>query len=176
MKKIIFLFGILLTLISCEKLKELTRFDLSYNTSITLPATLGINLPFTIYTPSITTNTESVLAVNDTRKDLIEEVTIKSVILSITDPTDEDFSFLKSIDVYIVADSLDEILVAYRNGITNDVGDTLHLVTISDDLKEYIKKDSFKLTVKTVTDELLSRNYDVDIDAVFGVDARILGL
>jgi len=176
MKKIIFLFGILLTLISCEKLKELTRFDLSYNTSITLPATLGINLPFTIYTPSITTNTESVLAVNDTRKDLIEEVTIKSVILSITDPTDEDFSFLKSIDVYIVADSLDEILVAYRTGITNDVGDTLHLVTISDDLKEYIKKDSFKLTVKTVTDELLSRNYEVDIDAVFGVDARILGL
>jgi len=176
MKKIILTFAVFFLMVACESLSKLTRFDLSYTTSITLPATLGLNIPFTIYTPNVSTNTESVLAVNDTRKDLIEEVTLKSVILTITDPAGDDFSFLKSIEVYISADSLDEIQVASRTGITNDIGDTLHLVTIPDDLKEYIKADSFKMSVKTVTDELLSHDYEVDIDAVFGVDAKILGL
>ncbi|MFZ5941475.1 MAG: hypothetical protein ACOYXB_12960 [Bacteroidota bacterium] len=172
-----FIIAILLPILgSCGKLSELTRFDLNYSTSVTLPATLGINLPFTVYTPSIKTNTESVLQVNDTRKDLIEEVTLKSAVLTITDPAGDDFSFLKSIEVYISADSLEEFRVAWRSGITNDIGDTLHLSAVPDDLKEYIMADSFVLTVKTVTDEILSHDYEVQIDAVFGVDARILGL
>jgi len=176
MKRYLLILTVAIAVFSCEKLSELTRFDLSYNTAITLPATFGINIPFTVYTPKITTNTESVLAVNDTRKDLIEEVTLKSVILTITDPEGEDFSFLKSIEVYISGDSLSEMLVASRSDITNEIGDTLHLETVSSDLKDYIKASSFSLSVKTVTDELLSHDYTIDIDAVFGVDARILGL
>ncbi len=176
MKKILILSAILLSFVACDKLSEYTKFDLKYNTSVTIPSTFGMNIPFTVYTPSVTTNTESQFSLNNTRTDLIEEVTLKSVILTITDPEGSDFSFLKSIEVYLSADSLDEIKIASREGITNDVGDTLHLVTEPDDLQAYIKKESFTLSVKTVTDEMLSHDYTIDIDAVFGVDARILGL
>ena len=177
MKKYIFiLLAMAAAVTGCKTLDKLTKFDMDYETSVTIPATVGINTPFDIPTPPITTNSDSKFSVNDTRKDLIEEIVLKKLTLIVDVPADGDFSFLNSIEIYIKADGLDEQKIAWKNNIPNDIGDVLELETSGTDLKEYIKKESFELRVSTVTDKLIMQDHEIGIHSVFAVDAKILGI
>ncbi|KAA3637300.1 MAG: hypothetical protein DWQ02_06980 [Bacteroidetes bacterium] len=159
----------------CSKFDELTKFELDYSEEVVIPSTVGINLPFNIFTPEIETDSESTFEVNDTRKDLIEEILLKSLQLTLTAPENGDFSFLESIGVFLSADGLPEIEVAWLNEISEDSGDFLELMTTEEDLKDYIKEDAFTLRVNTVTDELITADHHIDLYSVFSVDAKILG-
>ena len=161
---------------SCDKLDELTKFDIAYNQRVTIPSSTGIDLPFDIITPEIETNSESKFEVNDTRKDLVEEIRLTELEMVIISPTEADFSFLNSVEVYISADGLEEILVASLDEVPDNAGNTILLNTADVDLKEYIKKDAFSLRLNTVTDELMSSNHEIDVNSTFFVDAKILGL
>ena len=176
MRKIVFLLITVVALAGCKKLDKLTQFDMKFDTSVDIPSTVGINLPFNILTPDITTNSESSFESNDTRKDLIEKITLKTMEMTVSKPAGEDFSFLKSIEITIKADGLDDKKIAWLNDIPDNAGSTITLETTPDDLKEYIKKDSYKLDVETTTDEILTQDYTIDIHNVFFVDAKILGI
>ena len=63
----------LLTNMSCKKIQELTQFDMSYNTKVTVPPTFGINTPFEILTPDINTNSDSEFSSRGTAKNYIDE-------------------------------------------------------------------------------------------------------
>jgi len=161
---------------SCEKINQLTVFDLDYNTQITIESLVGINLPFNLATPAIETNSESNFEINDTRKDLIEEVILKELSLQISIPTDGDFTFLESINIYISSENLEEKLIAWNGSVDPETGDFLELETSTDDLQEYIKTDQIALRVNVITDKLLLTDYTIDINSVFRIDARILGI
>ncbi len=178
MKKIIGTIFILslLYISSCKKIDKYTQFDIPYNTEVSIPPTLGINLPFNIFTPDIETNSESSFEINDTRKDLIEEVKLTSIKMNVKSPSDGDFSFLKSIIIYLSADGLPEIEIARSDNIPSDVGNELNLDPTNIDFQEYIKKDQIKLRVNTVTDQLLMTEYTLGIECIFHVDAKILGI
>ncbi|MGE4289480.1 MAG: hypothetical protein AB7E36_12385 [Salinivirgaceae bacterium] len=176
MKKVSFLSLILIALLAgCDKLDKLTQFTLNYEENIVIPSSFGIELPFDIYTPEIESNTASTFSVNNTRKDLIEEISLKTLTLTLTDPSDSDFSFLNEIHIFISADGLDETEIAWKETIPNDVGTVLSLETTGVNLKDYILKDNFSLRVNTKTDKLLSADHHIDLDAEFFVDAKILG-
>jgi len=170
------LFSLILFTSACKEVDKLTQFNMDYDESVTIPSTIGINLPFNLFTPPITTNSTESFEVNDTRKDLIEQIILKEMTLSISSPSGEDFSFLKSIEIYMSADGLDEIKVAWKDTIDNSVGNSIALETSSSDLQEYIKKDDINLKVTTVTDELILTDYEVNIHSNFFVDAKILGI
>jgi hypothetical protein len=71
--KLISILAILIvTISSCKKIDKLTQFNLTFNETITVPASSLINLPFNIITPDITSNSETAFEINDTRKDLIQ--------------------------------------------------------------------------------------------------------
>ncbi len=169
---ILFLFSIT----GCKEIDKLTHFNMSYDETITIPSTIGVNVPFNIITPNIKTNSEQTFEINDTRKDLIEEIVLKKMVLLLDPDQNKDFSFLKSIKIYINAEGLDKKLIAWKEDIDNSVGNTLELETASDDLKDYIKLDSFQLELTTVTDELILSDYDVNVHTEFFVDAKILGI
>ena len=168
---------ILLTgLFSCKKIAEsLTEFDITYHSSATIPATISLNVPFDIPLPPVTTNTEEEFENNNTHKDLVKEIYLKTLELTVTDPADGDFGFLRNIEIYISADGLREKKIAWKLNIPDNVGGTLELETTSDDLKEYLFKDKFKLRVRATTDRLITRDYDIDIKSVFHVRANIFG-
>ncbi|MEO9892163.1 hypothetical protein [Aurantibacter sp.] len=172
-------FGIFIILISivcsCSKLDELTKFNIDYETEVTIPASTGISLPFDIFTPDTETNSESKFESNDTRKDLIESIKLTKLQLDITSPDDADFSFIESIEVYINAEGLDEILIAYKEDVS-ETASILDLDVTDIELKEYIKKDSYSLRLNTVTDETLGQDHEIDVNSTFYVDAKILGL
>lgn len=176
MKKISFLSLILLAVLAgCDKLDKLTQFTLNYEESIVIPASFGIDIPFDIRTPEIESNTASTFSINNTRKDLVEEIILESLTLTLTDPSGGDFSFLNEIRIYISADGLDETEIAWKDNIANDTGAELALETTGVDLKDYILKDNFSLRVNTVTDEVLSTDHHIDLNSKFFVDAKILG-
>ncbi len=161
---------------SCKKLDKLTEFDIVYHTEITISTGIPVNLPFDIPTPAIETNSEEEFENNNTHKDLIEKIYLKKMELTITDPANGTFDFLNSIEIYIVADGLPEKKIAWKNPVPSNIGNTLRLETTGDDLQDYIKKDSFRLKTKVVTDQILSQDYDIDIQSVFRVNAKILGI
>jgi hypothetical protein len=174
-KQIIILGFILLAISGCKKIDKLTQFNMEFNESIVIPSSTGINLPFNILTPDVATNSESTFAVNDTRKDLIEEIKLTELKLTITAPANADFGFLKSINVFITADGLSETKIASKDVVPSDNGAVLNLEVENTNLKEFMLKDSFKLRLNTVTDELISSDYHIDINSIFFVDAKILG-
>ena len=79
---------------------------------------------------------------NNTSSDLIETVTLTDAELTITLPEDKDFSSLRSLDVYLKADGLDDVLVAWADSIPDDIGNTLTLESSDANLKDYLLKDS----------------------------------
>jgi hypothetical protein len=162
--------------INCDKLDELTKFEIEYSQRATIPSSTGVNLPFDVFTPEMETNSESKFAVNDTRKDLIEEINLTELELIIISPDNADFSFLNSIEVFISAENLEEIQIASLNEVPENVGNKITLNTSDIDLKEYIKKDEFSLRLKTVTDELISTDHELEVNSTFFVDAKILGI
>ena len=167
---------VIMGFLGCEAIDELTKFDINFEQSITIPPNTIINTPFDIITPDIETNSESTFDSNNTSKDLIEEVRLKTLDLNITSPTDGDFTFLKSIDIYISAEGLPEIKVALKDEVPESVGSTLSLDVIGDDLQEYVKKDKFKIRLNTVFDKTINTEHTIDLKAIFFVDAKILGL
>lgn len=176
MKKQILLFVfVILSVTGCKLIDKLTQFDMEFDETVEVPSYIGINLPFNILTPAIRTNSESTFEINDTRKDLIEEIILTSLDLTLTSPSDADFSFLKSVSIFISADGLSETEIAFKDDIPSDIGAVLTLETLDVDIQEYIKKDQFSLRLNTVTDEILTSDHQIDVHAVFFVDAKILG-
>ncbi|MEA1874069.1 MAG: hypothetical protein U9N51_06540 [Bacteroidota bacterium] len=159
----------------CKKIDEFTQFDMDYQTSVTIPSTVGVNLPFDVWTPEVTTNSESQFAVHDTRKDKVEEIILTSTILSVTSPDGGDFAFLNDIYVYLNADNLPEVGIAWKENIPDNAGSEIDLNTSDENLEAYIKQDSIQFRVETVTDRVITQEYDIQIDAVFWVDAKVLG-
>jgi hypothetical protein len=180
MKKIIQSFTILSLLLlvcnSCKKIDQFTQFSMDFNNEIVIPSSTGISLPINLLTPELETNSESTFEVNDTRKDLIEEIRLTSLILTLNAPDNADFSFLESISVYMNAQDLPEVEIAWEDDVPDNAGNQISLNVSNEDFKEYIKKDEFSLRVNTITDEILTSDHQIDIASSFFIDAKILGL
>jgi hypothetical protein len=161
---------------SCDQIDKLTQFKLDYTTEATIPGTAGLNIPIVLSTPDRTTNSEQEFAVNDTRKDLIEEIYLDEVTLTLKSPTGEDFSFLNDITIYINADGLPEKELATKDPVPTSTGNTLTLDVSRVDAQEYIKKAAFSLRVEATVDEVIQQDHTFDIYTKFFVDAKILGV
>ena len=102
---------------------------------------------------TILANADTVFMRNRTRAELVKEMTLDKFTLSITDSTgikidstSADFDFLESVDVYISADSLEEVRVAYledipANDSTLNYAINLNLTNVK--LDAYLKKDKY---------------------------------
>ncbi len=175
-KASLFLLILLLSVYSCKEVDKLTHFNMSYTSNTTIPATFGIDIPIDIWTPNIPTNSETEFESNNTAKNLIEEIVLTKMTLTITNPADASFDFLKKIEIYISTDDVAEKKIAWMDDIPQTGLKSITLETSGDDLKDYIKADTYKLNTKTVTRQLISQDTDLKIDNTFYVDAKILGI
>ena len=177
MKKLLFISLLAFTLfLSCDKISKLTQFNLDYNETIEIPASSAIDIPVNINTPEIETNSEKSFKGNNTNKDNIESIKLSKMNLSIALPENGNFGFLKSITVYMIADGLEEIEIASKTDIPENIGNILELGTKENELKEYVLKDSFNLRINTVFDEIITTDHTIDLHTVLFVDANVLGL
>jgi len=162
-----------------DKLDELTKFDLPYDTTINIEASVDLPIEagqiIDIPTPPITTNSEKQFEVNKTAKNLIEEVKLTELTLKIKTPEDGSFDFMKSIELYIKAEGLEEKLVASASDIPKGTKE-VNLTVKDVDLTPYITGDEISFRTKTVTGQIVLDDMQIDLHSVFHVDAKILGL
>ena len=172
MKRFVYLLPVLLGL-GFTGCKKLVSFRMEYDNTVTIPANSIINLPIDIVSPEVTTNSEEQFGNNGTSSKLISRVELSSLDLRILQPEAQNFNFLKSIELYLRAPDLPEILVAYNYDVPPTGLKELALTCADHVLKEYLKKSSFTLRVKAVTDEALTQDTDVNVHSRFTVDAGL---
>lgn len=153
---------------ACDKL---FTFSISDQTTITVDKVLTpVTLPFDIWTPDITTNSEQEFENNDTKIELVKEIILTNLDLTITSPADKTFSFLKSIHIYIYTDTEEETEIAWKDDISSDA-EMISLQTSNSALDKYVKSSSYKLRTEVVTGETLNQDVDILIDMTFQVTA-----
>lgn len=155
---------------SCDAVDDLLTFTISNNASIKIKSTSPINLPSEIITPDVTTNSSAEFENNKTKANLVKDVKIRSLKLSISDPSDKTFTFLKSIHLYISTTNSDEIELAYLDDI-NTSNNSIDLICTDARLDQYIKADSYKIRTKVTLKETLTKDVTVKADMKFKVTA-----
>lgn len=170
------LISIVVLFSSCEKLSKLTEFDIKHNAEATIEAGATANLPFDIATPEVATNSQSEFEGQNTSSDLVESVKLKQLNVKITSPANRNFDFLNDIELYLSADGEEEVKIAWKYDIGDNIGNELTLETGTDELKKFLVKDKYRLRLTITTDKVVNEDINVKINSVFRVDAKILGL
>lgn len=162
-----------LTLFSgCKKLG--INFGINHQATFRVEAGAPLNLPFEVGTPDVTTNSSAQFENNNTAANLIKEIKLEELKLTITNPSNKTFSFLKSIHIYISTNSSgDEIELAGMENIAS-TAQTITLNATTQDLSRYVKASSYKLRTSVVTKETLTQPIDVRTDIKFKVRASVL--
>lgn len=159
-------------LTGCDMLGELTKIPLPITQSITIPAT-PVPGSQTIETPVIETGLDSVLNESGASSDFIEEVKLSKMEFSISNGS-EDLSFLKDVNIYISATGKDDVKIASATNVGNVT--ELKFTTQDVDIKSFILGESFKLKIEVSTDEALSSATEIQLDMVFMMDLKVLGM
>ena len=156
---------------SCKKINEILTFNIKESTEITIENTIvPFSLPFELPTPNILVSSESEFENNKTSKNLVKDVHIEELALTIINPNNQKFSFLKSIVIYISADGVQKIELASKYDIPKDVNQ-IDLDVTESKLDDYLKADKYSLSTEVVIRETLTKDITVKADMTFEVTA-----
>lgn len=159
------------TLFGCKKLG--VNFAINHQANFRVESSSPLNLPFEVSTPDVTTNSSQQFGNNNTAANLIKEIKLEELKLTITNPTSKTFSFLKSIHIYISTNGSDEIELASLENIAS-IAQSISLNCTSQNLDKYVKASSYKLRTSVVTKETLTQAVDFRSDIKFKVKASVL--
>jgi hypothetical protein len=169
----------LIVLVRCKKADEIidsfTHFSFEADYLVSVPASPITTVPVEIVTPDIQTHSDVLFSANNTRADLVEQINLTALSLTVKTPEGGDLKFLKSVDISARAQGLPEVRVAFKDIVPDDIGGTLALDVTGADLTEYFKKDTYQLKITVTSDHALTSDYGVNAHSVFFVDAKILG-
>jgi hypothetical protein len=159
-----------LVALSCSVIDDLLTFSIDNQTTVTIPSGFPVNTAFELITPDITSNSSSEFENNNTKAELVKDVRLKELKLTVTNPANKSFSFLKSIRMYISTNDNDEIELAFLTDI-NSTSNTIDLTCTSEKLDKYIKAPSFRLRISAVTKETITQDIAVKAAMKFQVTA-----
>jgi len=178
MKKILFLSILFLGLSACEKIDKFTQFSVDYSTAFDMPIDATTQTPLELGTFTLGSDSD-IFSEYDTSKDLIDKATLKNIELSINNNTNnssaQNFDFLTDLEIYLLADDLPTLRVAWKNDMQNTGDKNFELEHLSDNLADYFKKDKVKIKIMAKTDEVLSQPVTVDVKLSVYIDAQLLG-
>ncbi len=170
--KILFLAVVLSALISgCNKAG--VNFLISNQADFRIESSSPLNLPFEMGTPDVTTNSSQEFQNNNTASNLIKEVKLEELKLTITSPSGKTFSFLKSVQIFISTNSSDEIELASLDNIAT-TATSISLTTSTQNLDQYVKASNYKLRTRVVTKETLTQAVDIRAAIKFRIKASPL--
>ena len=174
MNKVIFPLLIASTVLlstSCKKYKE---FNVASSSSFTVPSNNSlINLPMEIVTPESTSNIQTQVETEGSSSKLIDHVTLTSFNLTITNPSNANFNFLNSVEVYLSSPNQPEILLASQYDIPENNATQLILNPSGEDLKEYVKETNLTIRTKVVTDKVVNYDLTVKTNEIFLVKVAL---
>jgi hypothetical protein len=166
----LFLALLIVSGITCKTTDKIFTFTIYNESNISLGANSPINVPLEIATPDVTTNSSQQFENNNSDAEHVKDIKIKTLFLTITNPSTKTFDFLKSIHIYISTNSSDEIELAYNNDVQS-TAQTIELTTKKDKLDHYMKSKTFNLRTTYTTKKLLTETVDIKVNSAFLVTA-----
>ena len=167
------LFVLLLSIVmihsGCQKLNELFTFEIPNSQNITIPASTIINVPLVSPVP-VTMNSEQSFESHNTNSNLVKDVRLSRLSLTITDPATENFDFLQSIKLSIGTNQNDKVLLASLDSIPAGVS-TINLKPGDSKLDEFIKRGSYTIYTEVSIKSNVSNELTVRADSWFKVTA-----
>jgi hypothetical protein len=174
MKKLLLLAPLVLFLafVGCKKVDQLLTFTVDTSQSVEVPAFPGTNLLAPV---TVTTNSATSFQNNKTSKDKVKDVYLDQLVLTITNPAGKNFDFLDKLEVSINTPNVNnKILLASINSVPQGVN-TIKLTPTTARLDEYLKAETYELTVSAVTNTKAfdpnTLKYTVKADSRFKVTA-----
>lgn len=159
----------------CKLIDDLRTFDLDYATEFTIPSSSIINLPISLPTPNITTNTEQRFQDEGIESAWVESVKLTGLTVTIVSPQGEDFSFLENISLYMNTSGQPEVLIADKIPVPANAGSSFSMDVKGVDLYPYISQNDFTLRISATTDETTTQDVTFRADMVIEVKATIPG-
>jgi hypothetical protein len=160
---------------SCKKLASLLSFQVSDSSSFTVPGTLfvtGVTLNIPVVTVASTSQTT--YKNNNTSADYVQDVTLDRLTLTVTNPSTQNFDFLKSISIYISTDAAGSNKVLLASLAAVPIGQTsISLTPAGNKLDLYLKSNSYTLTTTAELAQTLRQNTEVRADSRFNVHANL---
>lgn len=172
----LFMLGMTLIYSSCKEIDELTHFYFDLSTNVNLQSTEPVGIPIEITIPNVQTGSSDAFKVNNTSESLVEEITIYDMALKLPEKGNQTFDFLLSVEIYILTDSLPEVLIAQNNDIPNTGLKTLMLKPGTDNLKLYLIEDNLNVKIKFTMRNDIVEDTNIEILTTFFVDAQLLGI
>ncbi|MDU0369836.1 hypothetical protein ACFPAF_05470 [Hymenobacter endophyticus] len=173
MKKILFLapvFLVLAFLSGCDKIADLLTFYIEDSQSVKIASNFPIGQVLPLTPITVPTRSDEKFKNENTSANLVKDVKLDRLTLTITDPNAENFDFLQSISIYISTDSNDRILLASQDNISTGVN-TLQLTPTKEKLDKYVKASSYTLSTEARIRKPISRDITIRTDSRFKVTA-----
>lgn len=168
-KTVFFLLISCLVVISCKKLDELLTFEISNSENIKIPASGLLNVPVIAPVP-VTMNSQESFENNNTNSNLVKDVMLKKLTLTIIDPSTENFNFLKSIRISIGTDQNDRVPLASLDTIPKGVS-VIELISNNSKLDKFVKASSYTLYTEVMLRSNVTNELTVRADSKFKVTA-----
>ena len=170
MKKVLYsLFFFLLFAGACKKINELFTFQISDSQNIKIPASGLLNVPVIAPVP-VTMNSQESFENNHTNANLVKDVKLSKLTLTITDPASENFNFLKSIKIWIGTDQNDKVPLASLDNVPVDVS-VIELISDQQKLDKYIKASNYTLYTEVTLKSNVAQELNIRADSRFTVTA-----
>ncbi|MCA8833214.1 hypothetical protein [Hymenobacter pini] len=173
MKKILFLAPVLIVLAflsSCDKLDKLLTFYIEDSQSVKIASAFPVGQVVPLTPISVPTRSDEKFKNENTSANLVKDVKLDRLTLTVTDPSTENFDFLQSISIYISTDNNDRILLASQDNIPTGVN-TLQLTPTKEKLDKYVKASSYTLSTEARIRKPISRDITIRTDSRFKVTA-----
>ena len=160
---------LLLLFVSCEKINDLLTFEITSSETIKIPASGLIDAPLIAPVP-VPVNSQQSFENNNTKADLVRDVRLVKLTLTIVDPAAENFDFLDNIRIYIGTSGEDRILLASLDEVPTGVS-TIDLVSANAQLDNYLKASSYTLYTEVGLRSNVAHELTVQADSRFQVTA-----
>jgi hypothetical protein len=170
MKKIFLLAPLVLFLAitGCKKIDQLLTFDVDVTQSVTIAGYfVGAQLP----PVKVITKSEESFRNNKTTRDNVKNVRLDRLVLTVTAPAGSTFDFLEKIDIYINTPNTNNKILLANLSVIPRGANTITLVPTTAKLDEYLKSDSYELTVDAKLAGFNPNDFTVRSDARFKVTA-----
>jgi hypothetical protein len=175
MKKLLIISILIIPFISCEKIDKFTQFTWDINTTFFIDQDLPTETLIYLEPQSVFIDNGFFEDYNSS-KELIEEAKIKDLFIEMDNPAEANFNFLSDIEIYLEADGLPKVRIAWKNDIEDLDSQKIKLNFLSDNLAEYLKKDKLKISATIKTNESLDYPVTIKLKASFFVDANVMGV
>ncbi len=179
MKKLLILSFLFLTLSACDKIDQEVQFSTDYTATFKIPADQPAGTPLSLEEVELNVD-DRIFENNHASKDLLEEVRLKKIKLEINPQLNNNVSqlnldFLTDAALYIEADNLPKVRIAWINDLTDQQSQSIELNFLSDNLSDYFKKEAFKLFLIVSTDQVLNQKVFIDVQITADFNTKILG-